>query len=328
MRRRFWPLCMVAFVTASPLSAQKEEDKVGLTLAKPKPENSVLPADLYAYVELRHHLNSYYDQKNVRTKQEPTLHARAKIGSTFNNGVIDAFATLGVIKGSETQQVVQRRPEIEADIYLFSGKYGQIVQYNIARLPFSDAKYDSENDDASKQGTIYMIGIAPTLVLPIDIYGSSLKLKSGFDYWTELYSRKQMRSNRREREDDHFAATDSEESTSEENGKEDTALKLFSEYTAGYSVTPAFSRALTLEALAFYDSDFLPKYKVNEEGEEEQTYSAKRTSHYRIRLQYDANEKWTLMNDFYHFYDGFFKSQTVGDVDRRFRNIMRVSYRF
>jgi hypothetical protein len=156
-------------------------------------------------------------------------------------------------------------------------------------------------------------------------------MKSGFDFWTELYSRKQTRQ-RRDREDgDHYAATEDEQPSNDNaENREDTALKLYSEYMMGMSFTPAFERSATIEALAFYDSDFLPEYEVSEDGEESQVYKAKRTSHFRLRLQFDANERWTLMNDFYHFYDGLFKSQTVGVgmEDRRFRNIMRISYRF
>jgi len=331
--RSLWlgaPALAFAFFSSSAF-ADKEEAKVGAV--NRSAAVVAFPQNIYSAVELRHHLNTYYDIQGYRARQEPSLHARAKLGATMQEGAIDAYATVGIIKGTQTQQLVQRRPEIEIDVYPLFGTYGQIIQYNIMQLPFAheDETTESDSDNSTdQQGTIYTLGLAPTLVLPYEINGSSLKMKAGFDFWTELFSRKQKRD---DEDRDHFALDDDEQDDeSQSDTGEDSALRLFSQYMVGMVISPAWSRATELEASIYYDSDFIPEYSDAEAGSDDEAeqrdyrYKADRDSHYRIRLQYELSERLAFINDFYHFHEGFF-AKKVYDDDRRYRNIARLSYK-
>jgi len=294
----------------------------------PSEDESEFPAKVYGSVELRHQLNTYYNNaKNSRSRQVPSMHGRAKIGATFRRGLVDSYFTLGVIKSPNTQQIQQRRPEFEMDIYPLVGRFGQIVQYNLVQFPFEVNDYEASENPDYKPDTVYTIGFAPTLVFPMDLGGSLLTLKTGLDYWTQFFSRKQYRDDHREPgEGDHFAAVDeSEEGQSPREPLEDTAMRYYSEYMAAMGVSPSFDRDISFEIGAFYDVKYLPKYQENSDYVDYH-YVKETNSHYRLRLQYQLSARASFVNDFYHFHGSLFERKSYGD-DRRFRNIARLSYK-
>ncbi len=293
----------------------------------PSEDESEFPAKIYDSLELRHQLNTYYGSENQRSRQMPSIHGRAKLGATFRNGLIDGYFTFGLIKSPNTQQIQQRRPEFEIDIYPWMSRYGQIVQYNLVQFPFDINDYEaSENKDYTSD-TVYTIGIAPTLILPLHLFGSKLTLKTGVDYWTQFFSGKQYRNDDREpSERDHFAAAGdgSGESNSEEP-VEDVAMRYYSQYMTGLGISPSWDRDLSLEVGAFYDVKYLPEYEKDSESNDYR-YIRETHSHYRLRLHYKLSTRASFVNDFYHFHSGLFEKKRYGD-DRRFRNIARLSYK-
>ena len=293
----------------------------------PNDDETEFPAKIYGSVELRHQLNTYYkDSNNRRSKQIPSMHGRAKIGATFRRGLIDSYFTLGVIKSPNTQQIQQRRPEFEMDIYPLVGRFGQLVQYNLVQFPFEKNDYEASENPDYKSDTVYTVGFAPTLVLPLDLGSSLFTFKAGLDYWTQFFSRKQFRDDQREPGDrDHFAATGGAEDDSSDEQLEDTAMRYYSQYMAAMGISPAFDRDLSFEVGAFYDVKYLPEYEKSSNSTDYH-YVTETLSHYRLRFQYQLSSRASFINDFYHFHGGLFEQKSYGD-DRRFRNIARISYK-
>lgn len=308
---------------------EPKEDKLGLTLKQPTSETA-FPAHVYGTVELRHHINTYYDKQDYRTRQDPSFHARIKLGASFRQGFIDAYTTLGVIKGPQSQQLVQRRPEFEIDLYPLAIDYVQVVQYHLVELPFSNTEFaDEDSPDPESEGTAYSIGVAPSVSLPVSLARSRLSWKAGVDVWTKLYSKPQYRGHNENeiREDDHFAAAP-EESTNEAGNadsqrRQDPALRYYSLYMLGVAIEPSFLNQLNFEASLFYDNRFVPNY-VSEDSDEYR-YKPVRSSYYRLRAKFVITERTSVINDFYHFHEGFFEAKRRDD-HRRFRNIARISY--
>ena len=56
-------------------------------------------------------------------------------------------------KTTQTQQVLQRRPRIQADIYPIKSKYFVLRQYNLVKLPLKQTT-EEELDDESSEGNI------------------------------------------------------------------------------------------------------------------------------------------------------------------------------
>lgn len=323
---------MILVVAAVPLWAEPRAERAGITLEQRSIDGSIFPEALYGSVEMRHHVNTYYDRDDFRTLQQPAMHARAKVGMTFRGGLIDAHATAGIIKGAETQKFYRRRGELEVDVYPWRSRYGQLIQYNLVQLPSDDDPFSRE-ENISRQGLAYTLGAAPTLRWPAVAGGWELAAKAGVDVWTRLYSKTQYRGQAEDQEerDERFALQNPERNSNEEPEPrvEDTAQRYYSQYMLGAAVSPWFLPQFEFEPGVFYDVYLVPEYADPAPGEEysrDYTYVSERNSFYRLRASLILSERTRLINDFYHYHEGFFASRRRGDA-RRFRNVARISYR-
>lgn len=282
----------------------------------------------YGSVELRHHINTFYEQEGYLGRQEPSMHARLQLGLQLYNRSLDIYATLGAFKRPKTQQALQRRPEIAADLYLVRNTYFRLLQYNIFQLPFDQRSQDENTSievDGSQAGSVYIFGLDPQLRAPLLASASKLSVKLGVDAWTKLYSRKQYTTNYSEPESDDIgkgsALTASD--TKDVEPIEDTQPHYDVLAYTGLNYDSEYFPNLSTELSVNYNSKFVPQYEVSKDGVET-SYKAERYSFYKMRLRYKINERLALLNDFYHFHGGFFQSERDGE-ERRFRNIARLS---
>ena len=142
-----------------------------------------VPSNFYGSVEMRHHVNTYFDEEGYRGKQEPSTHFRFQAGVQLYNSNLDLYGTIGVYKKPQTQQIIQRRPQIALDMHLLRTPTFQLLQYNIIQVPFSNEEQEIESEkvvtDATDAGTVYTTGLAPT-VSHITMAGDSMfKFKFG-----------------------------------------------------------------------------------------------------------------------------------------------------
>lgn len=277
---------------------------------------------LYGILDFRHYNNVFYSKDSKYARTEPSFHVTTRIGKTFYDGKIDVSGLFGLVKIPDTQKVFSRRPEVEVDFYPLRGAYGNIVQYSIAELPFSDSGYDKDAQDPEQQGSVYTVGLSGTLTHSF-LDGTTSPLFS-VDTWTKLYSRRRFidKEDREGDRDREFFLQRSEDG----EPVEDSHHPMYLQAMAGVSYSPSFLRSFTLEPLAYYQSFFQPKYFRDAEGNVDYRYGAERTSFYRIRAQYRMSESVLLINDFYHYYDGLFSRQAANPEERRFRNIARLVY--
>lgn len=299
--------------------------------AAKKQEGGLLGGKWYGTAEVRHHVNTYYDQAGFYARQEPSTHVRLQLGAQFYEGLIDAYATLGVFKIPETQQIMQRQPELAFDLYPYRGQYLTVLQYNLLQLPVKEAATApvSEDDRSSEtqatRGTVYTIGLAPTFKVPVPVGSTRVDFKGGFDGWTRLYSRRQYVEGMSDEDDEgRFGLSTGAADTGDQEPIEDYAMHYRSQILAGAAIEPSMTKGFTGELTAHHHSRFDPRYVRDQEGTVDYEYGATRYSYYRIRLRYELTERLAITNDFYHFFDGAFQAKRDGD-DRRFRNIMRLS---
>ena len=181
----FWSTVVIAAGESSDRNRQPE-------VAVKKARKSTSAINWYATTEFRHHINTYYEPDNYLGGQEPSGHARLQIGSTFYEGFLDAYGTIGVFKEPRTQRVRQRRPEVALDVYPYRNQNYSVLQYNLIQLPFDDSNNDPESDAVPWQsGTIYTVGLAPTARYFFPVGSTRLTVRGGIDGWTKLYSRTQ-----------------------------------------------------------------------------------------------------------------------------------------
>jgi hypothetical protein len=321
-----------AVSSAPSVSAQKRYTEVGFL------------SGYYSTVEMRHHLNTYYDQEGYLATREPSMHLRLQLGLQLYGGLVDTYATLGIYKLPESQQVLQRRPELALDIYPVRNMYFTLLQYNLVQLPYKksdatnsdsiDVANDEEKSSDEVDGTVYTLGLAPTAKWPMALGSSILELKAGIDGWTRLYSQRQYTGNYNDEFDDEDggrfsldeSAKSSEAAGVKEEPIEDYAMHYQTQYMAGFAFKMGFFPDLSSEVTINHNSRFDPVYTRSEDGGVEYKYGADRYSFYRWRLQYEMSSRVSLINDFYHFHDGFFAGERSGS-DRRFRNIARITCR-
>lgn len=277
----------------------------------------------YGQLDLRHYTRTWFDGKNYLDRQEPSVHVLARAGASFYKNKLDIYGTAGFIKTAETQRLVQRRPELEVDYYPVSGTYGQVVLYNLLRLPFSEPGWETSADSPEQQGSVLITGVAPVFVMPLRPGGTRLNLKAGLDMWTYFYSRTQVVD--QEDQKDEFEGFFLKKSATGEP-VEDSKSPLYSKILTGAAWTPDARQDLHIEAQMHYRLDYEPVYEVID-GRVEGEYTQQRSASYRLRLRYRVNRHLTLANDFYQYFDGFFEGRRRGK-EQRFRNLARVTTTF
>lgn len=313
-------ICTAFFGTAAraqgapPVAATKKDDA------------GMLGGRWYGTAEMRHHLNTYYDDLGRYQRQEPTLQVRLQAGARFYDGAVDAYTTLGVYKMAQTQQVLQRRPELGLDFHLLKNEYFDIIQYNLMQLPYRQTVVDPETQEGGEMGTVALLGFSPSAKLPLAGLGAKWELKAGTDGWTKVFSRKQytgITHDDDELDEGHLALAEGEGT---EAPIEDTSMHYRLVATAGITGAPAALPQLVSEISGNHYTKFDPRYTRDEpEGPVSVDYGAERISYYRWRLQYQVSDRWSITNDFYEFFAGMFEARRTGLADRRFRNVARVS---
>lgn len=324
-------LLLVAAATwlAVPALAQTQ-----VQASKKAPAAGAFGGNWYGSVEIRHHANAYYGQTGAYERVDPSVHVRAQFGAQFYDGLVDAYATLGVFKETETQQILQRQPEVAVDLYPLKNDYVQVLQYNFIQIPVrqsntSQKQAESESVDEYNPSTVYTVGLAPTFKLPVNYNGTKVELKTGADGWTRLYTRKQYvegQSYRGEEEDDDGRLALNQPKSDQGEEMEDYAPHYQAQEFAGFVLSPAVLRTLTAEATGHYHSRFTPIYAQGEGGGTDYKYGVERYSYARVRLKYDLTDRVALTNDFYAYHEGLFDGDRKGD-DRRYRNVLRMSCR-
>ena len=96
--------------------------------------------------------------------QERNYIQTRKIGLKLWDGKGELIGVVGALKNIHSQKLLQRRPYVELSLFPWVGPWGQLLQYNIVKLPFSDTFQDEELAKPYRQGTEFTVGIAPTLM--------------------------------------------------------------------------------------------------------------------------------------------------------------------
>lgn len=333
-RPMFLSLLALVFLTdATQSSAQEQTKPAGgssqKTFSATKTSDATLFGGFYGNLELRHHLNTYYDEDGYLTRREPSAHARMTLGTRLYDNLVDAFVTLGAYKVPETQQISQRRPEAEIDIYPVNNEYFTLQIYTILQAPFNSgdqAPADRDPDDrldsgSVSEGTAVSIGLTPMAKYGFNTGGSKITFKVGADGWTKNYSRRQYTTVRPD-EDDRERLGLAPNDTGEQE-IEDYAQHYGTEAMGGIGFWTSALPALSADLGAFSTTKYTPEYELGEDSVS-YTYAKERTSHYRMRLQYQWSSRISVVNDFYRFYDGEFGRLATGE-QRRFRNIARIT---
>lgn len=285
-------------------------------------KSSEPPVKPYGSIDMRHHINTYYDDQGEYNRQEPSVHTRMQLGAQLYEGRIDFYGTLGAYKRPLTQQIQQRKPELALDYYPVKSDMLTFLVYNIVQFPVrnSDYRADEEREEDNGDGTTYIFGMSPTMRFRSVMQVPRIDLKFGLDGWTKMYSRKQYTG--------EYIVEDEGEGygsalTTNEEEIEDTAMHYKLQGFAGMSFNTLALRDFLLEVTTHYQSDFKPIYERSEDSVEYR-YGATRFSFFKARLNWDLSPRVSFANDFYQYYDGLFDEKRQG-VERRFRNVARLT---
>ena len=262
---------------------------------------------LWGRGELRHY-NPFVINNDGDVVQKPYVEARIKAGSWLYNGSINVFETSGLVKKPKTQQVTERRTEVELDYYPWYGKYGQIIVYLQNKLPWTDPE-----DLKALYDTTYTIGFSPLLVWPTSLGRSRLKLFVGTDIWAESYSSRQ-----------YIDPTDLTRDSREKllalgrdvNDQEDYAARVYSVSMLGIGIKPRSGRGMLFELKGWYGFDNIPIYNVVD-GNLSPSYKPVKKSWLRLRSEYKLSKRLKIRQDLYGYYRGFFRDRNVEVDDRQ-----------
>ena len=277
---------------------------------------SILPLS-YASVELRHHVNSHFEKNGYAKQYVPSMQFRSQLGLVLYEGHVDLYSTFGVVKYPQTQRILQRRPEINLDFYPIKSPFFKLRQYHYWRLPFSRetsdpaTRYESPwDEEADRDGTVYTVGLNPVFRHKVSTQYGIFEGKVGSDLLTRLYSRKQ---------------TVQIDGIKDQDGNEveDYIPRIGSKQFLGLQFAAQDVPGLKLMGHIYFESRFYPNYHQKEYGTYYH-YKVSRFSFYKLRLYLQLNKRLSLINDFYHFHNGFFAKNRF-EHEKRFRNVMRIS---
>ncbi len=287
----------------------------------------------YSILEMQHVLQSYFERSGFISREEPSLELKAQLGMLLKDGLFDMYFTGAGYKIPRTQKMFMKRSEIEFDIIPLKNNFYKLTQYNAMGLPFHEVNpRTGEEVPEEKMGSIYTVGLINQVNYEYPIEGHTFSLKFNSDLWTLLYSRKQMTDIHAEpKERDHyfmlnFENEGNENNLGEEKKIEDYAQHIYHQMGLSLGYTPSFLRPFYGEVSSFYTEAWLPRYFENENQNISYEYEKDRSSYYRLRGQLNLTANMTIMNDFFHYYDGFY--QTAKELPyKRFKNVVRLSYK-
>lgn len=284
-------------------------------------EAETLQPRFYGFLDLRHHLNTYFDHHDFQEHQDPSVHLRTQGGVRLYGGIVDLYGTTGVVKRPQTQQILQRRPEIEVDYFPVRGAL-QVLGYMVIYPPFSGEEVEIQRDDEENidmnslknaidrtpDGTVVTLGLRPSYRYSGVLGSGVLTGRWRLDMHTRLYSRKQYVEVRDLEEQDHQV--------------EVVDPVLFAKPGLNLEWVPTSAPSWFFQASAALHWDSQPTYQWGL-GRAKAKYKIRRSSHWRLRVRHDIGERLTLINDFYTFHEGFFAEDRMGDR-KRHRNILRL----
>lgn len=295
---------------------------------------SRLSPQLYGSVDLRHQINSYYDELGEQRKQDPALHARYQLGIQLYHGKLDIYGTTGIIKHPQTRQIIQRRPQFAMDIHWLNHQHFTLTQFNIIHLPFNssskpdgvDPRFeDLEDFDLSppdSDHTIYVLGLQPVAKTKIKLSDLDVPIRFGANLSSSFYSRPQYTKVRITKEHSPWSLTDKQQEETEEI--EDFAAPLHGKVFFGLEFrNPSYKQA-KVQITAYTDHKYAPEYWKNINGVSYR-YKVMRNSYYKVRCSIDLSSRTKLINDFYQFYKDIFATRQTYPY-RRYRNIARLVY--
>ncbi len=273
-------------------------------------------AVFYGRIDLRHQINTFYDDDGYLQRQEPVGQVRARIGASLYKGMVDAYATVGVVKKTDTLQLVQRRPEMAVEIFPIANEYLLVNQYHLIDLPFSEATYDAANAIPQRQGAVYRPGIALTTFVKVGIPLVNLTVKGGIDLWTEVYSRRQYVL-----QDDREQRFSLARNPTTGDPIEIRNPKIFTEYMLAFAADDLVLSGFATEVGLYYDNFFTESSLQSVEPVV--ATGVTRESFVKWRLGYQINSSLQIVNDFFRYYDGLLESQPR-EERRTYRNILRL----
>lgn len=257
-----------------------------------------------------------YDLQNQRIKRSPTAETRLQLGAILYKGKVDSFITAGLIRYPASQQLIQKRPIANLDFYPIKSEFLTLRQYHKIHLPFRKRSHKFMHYDhffekvEDLDGVIYQPGLNPVFsVSSVSDYGA-LELSFGEDLWSYMYSRPL------------FLEKSSSEESLTANSEEKMPL-IGSRQFLRLQIQPAFNPKFKLRAGLHYESRYATEYHKKSSPQNE-VYGAERSASYRLRLSYALTNNISVINDFYHYYQGFFASDIYGN-QKRLKNVFRIT---
>lgn len=282
----------------------------------------------YGNIETRHHIDSFFNKNDKTVYELPSVEVRNQWGVLLYHDYLDVFLTLGAKKYSNTQQIIQRRPEINLDYYLAKNNIFRLRTYLNLKLPYQNNepaeyldKLDRWDQELYKDGSITKIGLSATASFGFNFSMLTLTPNLGTDLSTRFFSQKQYL------DPELIEYTENSAGSRAENSEiEDTVSRLklnqFFGTTIRFNNLPSIRNQVQIN----YTSQFFPKY-IYHNGYLDFKYIAERYSFYKLRTQMELSNKVSLINDFYHYHNGFFSAKRTG-IQRRFRNVLRLTCLF
>jgi|GEM_PF-1266080 len=277
---------------------------------------------LYSSFEMVHLLDSYHDQEDFLVERSAATQARLVMGYASPGGKLEMFATLGAIKLPNSQQVIERRPELEVDAYIENNANLKLLTVGIAKAPFSDSTYDRQNNLDQHHGTIVQTGLR-LLVEEQSISSLNwLGIFAGAEGFTNFYSRPQYVHTKPTHKDESLSLVEPAD-TSEPVA--DSKQHYNSEASMGFTLKPSWFNGMHTDIAALWKRDFTPRYLAID-GQEEGFEIEERTC-YRLRLKWQLSTDVEFQNEFQQYFSGTF-SKRVPSEERRYSNVAKVAFKF
>jgi hypothetical protein len=285
-------------------------------------QSSSRRAGLYSNFEMVHLLDSYHDQEDLIVERAAATQARLVMGYASPGGKLEMFGTLGAIKLPNSQQVIERRPELEVDAYVEHNANLKLLTVAIAKAPFSDSTYDRQNNLVQHHGTIVQTGLR-LLVEEQNIASLNwLGIYAGTEGFTNFYSRQQYVHSEPQYKDEALSLV---ETPSSSEPIEDSKQHFNSEASMGFTLRPSWFSGLNADLAALWKRNFSPRY-LPVHGSDE-GFEIEERSSYRVRMKLQLSSDVEFQNEFQQHFGGAFSRRSPTE-EKRFSNVAKIAFKF
>ena len=275
---------------------------------------------VYGNLRISHHSETLIQSKQEKSIVHPMMQTRLRLGALLENKHLDIYASAGIVKKPQSQNIVVRRTQLATDAYLLRLGWFSLRQFNRLIFPTKEAYLSAQSQTEtadpylqSHDNTLIVIGFAPAIYFVEHTKKSSLEVLFNSEVSTFLFTQPQS------------ITTEEDIELNEEDREQRVKIQPSIRLHYQPHIAPKAKLALS----GTYRFLLYPKYQFDpgKENQVSRQQGIERRTLVTLGFSYDTSSKITVRNELTSFQYGFFQKRPL-ENNLSYRNVLRLIYKF